>query len=477
MDCFNYQDEMDIFYAQISEFLDNDRRLFEELVERSSMFDLLPLPDKGKKKLFFDWFIFDCKSSICNTTPLRFFLENFKLSNEQKQTYKGFINNIYGMFEVIALKTGKEMIIKDILSEKEYNVKDTQLTKNVEKKQVIIVRILPFHGYYVATGMGHAFPLKVSPIIKMHLRIINSDVTNQSISPLDLVQLFFKEEQREKLPVLDKFLLVCQEGGLDKQDAESLLLKIKETSLRKDGQLTDFTDEVLKKLKPSQEETADEIIRSLSAVWNYFLKQEDKDHVEKGPIESLLISVMVQYIQTKVDPDKFKDIDSANKKADKLVKEWFDVPRQEFNGKSAKEVILEERQKLGNPLKEVGMIFRFKKTQLFGEHNEELEKLFAKGLECFEEENYDGAIDVFEEYCSKEKDNHVVWNNLGNAYVMAIKGFDKDKAKACYEKALEINPKYQLAKNNLENLKKRMASKDKDAFKKDRKVKWFNKGK
>lgn len=66
---------------------------------------------------------------------------------------------------------------------------------------------------------------------------------------------------------------------------------------------------------------------------------------------------------------------------------------------------------------------------------------------------YDESISVINTYLSKEKENKWKsdgYNVLGNAYSSKN---DLEKAKECYNKALELNPNNQYAKTNLEHIK------------------------
>lgn len=63
------------------------------------------------------------------------------------------------------------------------------------------------------------------------------------------------------------------------------------------------------------------------------------------------------------------------------------------------------------------------------------------------EENKPGkAIELYREHLSICPKNHVAWLNLGVAYMLLC---DKGNAEPCFKKALEINPKYEMARNNL----------------------------
>ena len=100
MDEFNYKDKMNEFYARISDFVSRHEEILAELMEKERIFATLQMDEADKKKIFFDWFIFDCKSSIFTKNLLRHFLDIGPLEAEIKELYRGFLDNVYSVFEI-----------------------------------------------------------------------------------------------------------------------------------------------------------------------------------------------------------------------------------------------------------------------------------------------------------------------------------------------------------------------------------------
>lgn len=61
-----------------------------------------------------------------------------------------------------------------------------------------------------------------------------------------------------------------------------------------------------------------------------------------------------------------------------------------------------------------------------------------------------GAISLYKVYTTRFPRIIIAWNELGECYMVAG---DKEKARACFQKALEIQPENRRAKSNLEKLK------------------------
>ncbi|AKA68553.1 tetratricopeptide repeat protein [Clostridium scatologenes] len=78
---------------------------------------------------------------------------------------------------------------------------------------------------------------------------------------------------------------------------------------------------------------------------------------------------------------------------------------------------------------------------------------FGLGVVYYDLERYDESINLINTFISKEKDNKqksLGYNALGNSYSGKN---DNNKAKECYNKALELDPNDQYAKTNLQDLK------------------------
>jgi len=475
MEYLDYQEEMGIFYREIASFIEKHRSLLDEIEQKGHIFDSLRLREQSKRTIFFDWFVFDCQSDVCAKTPLRYFLEKGEVDEEMKELFRGFLNNVYSVFEIKALKMGKEMMAVDVLTDREYTVKDKSLSSQAIKGQLVIMRILPFGGYYIATGEGHIFPLDISPLIKLKLKSEGKLKKKERLNLLDVCQVLFMEEEKEKRSAQEDFVSLCQKGGLgDSEYAQTVMAQMKEEARQK-GDPNRFTREILDKIRPYPGIRVVDVARVINDLWNSFIAENDPVAV-KGPLEEALIDAGMAYVHSKVDPSRFKDSDKANVKANKLYHEWLNSAKEELGGQSPREVILEERKELGNPQMEVDLKFFMTALNPFGEFEAKLEDLFEMGLKCLKKEDYDGAIYAYEQYCSLENENHTVWNNLGNAYLLSAEHQDVKKARECFERALEIDPDYKLAMDNLFMMmissKKSMRN-----IAKTKRIKWLNKDK
>jgi hypothetical protein len=95
VDEFNYKDKMDEFYSLISGFVSQHEEVLAELMEKEHIFNTLRMDEIDKKKIFFDWFIFDCRSSVFSKNLLKHIIDTESLDAETKELYRGFLDNIY----------------------------------------------------------------------------------------------------------------------------------------------------------------------------------------------------------------------------------------------------------------------------------------------------------------------------------------------------------------------------------------------
>jgi protein O-mannosyl-transferase len=70
--------------------------------------------------------------------------------------------------------------------------------------------------------------------------------------------------------------------------------------------------------------------------------------------------------------------------------------------------------------------------------------LLNKGLDYGARKDFKNAEKMIERASVLDPDNAVIWNNLGGAYYMSG---EMDKAKQAFEKALQINPSLEDARN------------------------------
>jgi len=446
---FEYREIMTEFYHRAAELIKDNPEFITALEKVESYFQFFTIDATEKQKVIFDWFVFEPKSKLKGKRILDYILDEEALAfNPDLTILQGFRENIFSVFEVKAIRMGKELIICDLVHDKEYQVRDEQASRNLQKKECVFLRALPFKDYFILTGMGYSFPKEMTPVIKLTIRNIRESASKKkrkfSVGPVEMCQIFFSQKKREILPPLERFRLFCEEAGLTTSYINEVLDKTKEKAAQK-GYYDDILPELYKKLDPRKITDPKEITTSYIEVWNSLVAQAEP-FVEKGPMEHTLINICIDYTQNKVD-SKTKD---AQKKLNKLQKEWFESPLEEFGGRTPTEIILEERERLGNPQKEVSFSVSITELHPGEEYIKKAEETFHQAVALMKQNKPVEALKAYEEHLALHPENFVAWQNKGVCHILLL---EEDKAKRAFQKALQINPKYEMAKRNLEILK------------------------
>lgn len=444
----DYQREMDLFYSRMAGFLEGKPGLFEELDEKLNFSGPLEMPDKDKRMLVLDWFLFDAKSKVLRGNPLEVFLKEADLDEETKQLYAGFRNGKFSLFEIKAIRMGKEMLMVNLLDGSEHQVQDASISRNAPKGRCGFLRVLPFEDYFILTGVAYLFPIVSSPAVRVIAKNMRESRRPVKLSPLQVCEILFASPKREQLPIRERFELICREQGLSSEEIREFLEEMRKRALQKEGN-EGFAERLFAKLKPNARFNARELSDTFVGAWNSFVA-EQSDYVEKGPMEIMLVRAALDYVGNRAKLDGRRNREKLEARMNELQKEWLKTPLEELDGKTPEEVILEERARLGNPQKDVAFSMQFNQLEAGAEENEKVNSSLNKARELMQKREAAGAISILEGVLREYPDLYQAWQNLGIAYVLSQ---DRKNAERCFEKALEINPKYEMARRDLERLK------------------------
>jgi len=357
----------------------------------------------------------------------------------------GFLRERPEIYEELeALRVGKEMIAIDLATGKEYGIKDTTLTRNITKGQCGFARVLPYKDYYILAGTVYFFPSKAGHYLKLYLLDAKARKKPFKLTPIVMCKIFYSQEKPERLPTLERFRLICREGGFENDYIDMFIKRVKERALNK-GEFNDLNREIISRINPNTDVDHNEITKTFMEMWNKFLS-ESRDYAEPGPIEQVLVSASMSYVQSKVDPKRYKSEENASNKANSLLEEWLKTPRQELDGKTPEEAIIKEREELGNPIRTIKYRIGISSITPGEEVVKKAKMIYDNARQLLMDNKPSEAITAYKEYLTLNSRNHVVWQNMGLAY-MLLK--DRANAKRCFEKALELKPDYKVAKNNM----------------------------
>jgi len=443
----DYQKKMGEFYKQISRIIKNEKRIFEDLDNREKLFSSLKIDELMRKQLIFDWYIFDYKNEFYSKTLFQHFFDTAQLSEENRRIYQKFFDNVYSIFEVKTIKMRVGCILRDLATGKEYNLRDTSVASSIRKGQVIILRLLPFSDFYIASNDGFAFSLSSSSALRLSFSINKSADENFKLTPLHIFEFFKTAEDSKHKDEKAHFINLCRMAGMTEKEIDMFVEKTKSVAENR-GDYKKNLRELVTHIDPFKEVPFPDISDAFVGLYNYFISEKYPEY-RKGPLEYSLLDVCVSYVANKVLPGKFKSSKAAQAEAQKLQDKWLKTPFQELDNKTPTEVILEERAALGNPDRKVK--FEYDILSWSGEEEgNPAEEAFNRGVTYMQKRRFEKAIKAFKENLVLEPGNYSAWLNLGVAYTMLI---DKALAQKCFRKALQINPQYENAAKNLKLLR------------------------
>jgi len=247
-----------------------------------------------------EWFVFDRVVKRTGKVPFEMWLEAMgdRLSEEERAVYEGYRDNVYSMFEILEVRRGEGLTLRDHFTEKIYEVREKRGTYQVRKGETLIGRVLPAGDAYELSGVTLRLPHQLTQDLK---QVFPQGIdTGERLDPLTVEQILFgRKPPRERRPSRPSRLPpgLNIPADLEEQVAQEL-------EQRTAGQLT------LAELRLKIQGT-DDFMVFLQWAMDRLVRESDSDR----KIERLL---------------------------DLLLKLWNATPREEFGGKSPAEILREE---------------------------------------------------------------------------------------------------------------------------------------
>lgn len=397
-----------------------------------------------REKLLLDAFIFDYKLPESSLTPFQYFLQKAELRPEERRAYEGLSSNFHSFFEILEVRRDEGLRLRDLRDQKEYWVREKKGTHQAMVGEVVWCRIVSYGGEFFVLGPGM---LTWSPegkyTIQRALRHMGP------ISAFDVIRTHPEKgtdrKRRELWEVKEKLKRKLNRLGI-KLDFRDLPRRIE----RHKSPMEAFP-EIFNFNFPSMldfEETL-ELVREL---WNNFPRREfggrPPRHFEPGPMEKTLYHTLLSEAQANIDPDDYPSPEAAQKAVDEFCRKWLRTPQEELAGKTPEGVILEEREARGDQRKSIDIRITVSSIPDFDANK--AERLYREGLEAFKRGDWIKAVECFDEVTEMYPEQYKAWGNLGSS--LANLGL-KEAAIMCLERALEIKPDYQVAKENLAHVK------------------------
>jgi tetratricopeptide (TPR) repeat protein len=451
-----------VYLLRFHDFVMNDLELCDEFDKIELEFPQLDIIESDRYLMLLDWFLFDYRLKKNNSKVLDAFINAMRpeMTVEELQVYKSFQKNILSLFEVRSLRIGKDLILRDLATEKEYWVMDTTVSRSLRKGQCAFIRVLPFQDHNILFGSVHAFSKKSNLDLKLTARTLRESKQDFRVTSKDLAEYLFRIQTKTRLD--DDYVAIAKQiekkldaVGLSDVNIYRVMEDISQGRIHDVGELY---RQFHKKAKFANRDDEIAFSQALVSLWNKMphkymggiSPEEKKALLKRGPLEESLIQQMLTYIQIKINPEKYFSDESRQKAVRRTQKKWLDTPMTELNGKSPREMILEERKKLGCSDHRIGHTVDIHPV-FDSDQDEEAHKLFEAGLRLSKQGKYRKAVEAYKSHLEIIPNNHVAWGNLGSVYCMLV---DKKEAERCLSQALSINPDYQIAKNNLSMLRR-----------------------
>ncbi len=460
MDRQEYIQKTDMFYAEMLEFIMSKKELFSKMAMYEKLFDYPGLDEAQRKSRCLDWFVFDYREAEGPRSVLDMFLEQAEVEPDKRGLCEGFKNNVYSVFEVKAVKMGKEALLVDFFRGAEHQVTDTTFTRHVQKGDLCVIRILPFETIKIIADDGYLFPRETSAFIRINREKFGN--IKGGLTPLDVVRMFYGSDKSSNMEPKEKLLYLAGKAGISEKKTEYLIEKMKKEAAGTGDPMQIIQEFIGSTEKPGREDM-EKIGKAAIDYWNSLINKPGVIPA-KGPVEKALLELAFSRFSSIINDEKEKNPQKAQAKID----EWFKAPLAVIDGKTPEQAVLEERKELGNPEKRVHYSFNMQMVRHpeFEKAEKEAEELFNTGIEYMKKNNYRKAIGVFKKYNEIWNKNPVVHYNMA---VCSARLGDYKSAKVSLKTALKIDPAYKKAKDAMSDLEK--YEKESEKLKKDKKKK------
>lgn len=397
------------------------------------------------------------EEKINDQTALEHFIKKAPLSDQECLMYQSWQEkSFFSIFEVIDVNIGKSLRLKNLIDKKDYLVLERMGTYQINKGMVIPCRLVPLKEFWMMGG-GLQAAMPDNDGASYFLKRIFKVKPHFQVSELNFIKLFYGEKSEETETETEIKIKNLNHNQAKERLAE--LLKEKNISY----QIFDLEEMILGKKRFGQGEVIAELskqacsreelenwIALLHQYWQTHPKFQDKT-IAPGPKEKVLLNqLMLEFQNQNLEIDKYPII-KANEIIKKFSKEWFDIPQEELAGKTAKMIIMEERESRGNANKELTYKFSFNQLDLSTSGENFFEKYnFATHL-VVKEHQYLKALEIFSEIAPDTdyflKEEKFRWyGKVGNC-LMELG--EIELGKKYFQKSLELNPNYEIGKKNL----------------------------
>jgi len=107
---------------------------------------------------FEDWFVFDYKVNDNKELFIDLYIRNHKeLTDDELNVLNKIKDSMLSLYEVVSVSRDKRVILRDLLQDGEYDMKDKILSKGINREDIFATRLLHLDGKYVMSGCVFPF--------------------------------------------------------------------------------------------------------------------------------------------------------------------------------------------------------------------------------------------------------------------------------------------------------------------------------
>lgn len=106
---------------------------------------------------FEDWLIFDYKVKPYNETFIDIYLKNNTLKDDEASLLRSMKDSVIGLYEVKVVVRDKRTVVKDLLMDGEYTLRDKALTRGLNRGDIFAARLLTLDGKTCMSGCVYPY--------------------------------------------------------------------------------------------------------------------------------------------------------------------------------------------------------------------------------------------------------------------------------------------------------------------------------
>ena len=159
---------------RLGEFADRD--IFMEEANRAQDIylavldpDLVDQEDEFTLERCFEWFIFDYRLPD-GRTVLEHFAQEEGLSEQERELIGKWLNSRLSVFEVVEIVAGEGIVVRDLVGQTVYRVRDLSAALEIEPGSVLFMRVLAVGEEYEFSTSGLALPGSYRDVLMFHLQ-------------------------------------------------------------------------------------------------------------------------------------------------------------------------------------------------------------------------------------------------------------------------------------------------------------------